>query len=279
MTTVFAAKSAAQVPLVADPVSTQLMPMGVLVITPPPADPAPAVTVRRCGAAVKAAVTTLVMLLATATAQVPPVQAPLKPSKLAFAVPPATRVTVPPTSNEALQMPLVTPAVTVHEIPDGELVTAPVPVPTPLTVTIPGGGIRYVISATRGRASDIWHGLPMQSPPQPCRMLMPRATCESVTAVFIGNARLQTPEMVPSATRQLMPAGRLVMVPLPRDVGDGLTVSIAGTSAGGGGGGVGAEGGVGAGDGTNGRRKVASTVRCPFIVTVHGSPMQLVPHA
>ena len=40
----------------------------------------------------------------------PPVQGPLKPSKLACAVPPATKATVPPTSNEALQMPLVTPA-------------------------------------------------------------------------------------------------------------------------------------------------------------------------
>jgi hypothetical protein len=116
---------------------------------PPPADPAPAVTVSRCGAAENAAVTAVVTLLTDCTTQLDPVHAPLKPSKLPLFVLPPISVTLTPASNVELQMPLVTPAEIVHAMPDGELVTLPVPVPLPLTAMMPAGGTRYVTSATR----------------------------------------------------------------------------------------------------------------------------------
>ena len=156
-----------QVPLDVEPLRTQFIPVGLLVMTPPPAEPAPAATVRRCGAAVNVAVTALVTALEKAIVQLPPMQAPLKPSKLPLLLPPPMSDTDAPASKVALHTPLVTPAVIVHEIPDGELVTLPVPLPAPLTDTTPAGGTRYVSSATRACDIVIRHGLPTQSPLHP----------------------------------------------------------------------------------------------------------------
>lgn len=142
VTTELAAKNPVQAPLVVEPLSTQLMPAGELTTVPPPAEPGPAVTVSRWGAALNAALTADVTLLTTAIAQLPPVQAPENPSKLPlFELPPISD-TVLPAANVALQIPLVTPAVIVQVMPDGELVTLPLPVPVPVTVTIPAGGMR-----------------------------------------------------------------------------------------------------------------------------------------
>jgi hypothetical protein len=116
---------------------------------------------------VKPTETALVTPLVIGNVQVPPVQLPLKPSKLEPPVPVASSVTAVPAGNDALHMPLTKPAITVHEIPDGELVTLPFPVLVPLTVTIPGAGIRYVTSAVRAAAIVIWQGFPTQSPPHP----------------------------------------------------------------------------------------------------------------
>lgn len=77
MTSVFSGNSALHVPLVPAPFIEQLMPAGMLVITPPPAEPEPGATVSRNGAAVKPAVTALVTPLTMGSAQVPPVQLPL----------------------------------------------------------------------------------------------------------------------------------------------------------------------------------------------------------
>jgi hypothetical protein len=142
-------KLAVHVPLVVVEFTRQLMPLGVLVITPPPLEPAPGAIVRRCGAAVNAAATAVVALLCTVMAQVAPVHAPANPSKLELLVPAPVRVTVLPASNVALQVPLATPALTVQERPDGELVTTPLPVPLPVNEIVPGVGTRYVTSAVR----------------------------------------------------------------------------------------------------------------------------------
>lgn len=142
ITTVLAGKVALQVPLVDEPMITQLMPTGVLVTVPLPADPAPGATVSRCGAGVKPTLTALVTALTTDTVHVGPKQAPPNPSKLPFCVLPPISVTRLPASKLALQIPLVTPAVTVHAMPDGELVTAPLPVPLPEMVITPGCGMR-----------------------------------------------------------------------------------------------------------------------------------------
>ena len=142
VTMLLATKYDVQVPLVVVPLITQLIPAGTLVITPLPAEPDPGATVTRCGAAVKAADTAVVTPLVMGSTQVPPLQAPLKPSKLPPFDPPLSSVTLVPASKGALHTPLVTPAVTVHAIPEGELVTVPAPVPVPVTLTVPRAGRR-----------------------------------------------------------------------------------------------------------------------------------------
>lgn len=154
-------------PLVPAPLIAQLMPAGMLVITPPPAEPEPGATVSRNGAAVKPVVTALVTPLTIGSVQVLPVQLPVKPSKLDPLAPLAISVTVLPAENDALHTPLTKPAFTVHAMPEGELVTLPFPVPVPLTVIIPGAGTRYVTSAPRAAVIVIMQGFPMQSPPHP----------------------------------------------------------------------------------------------------------------
>ena len=62
-------------------------------------------------------------------------------------------------------------------------------------------------------------------------MLLPLGIWVNETIVLDAKATLQTPEATPSVTVQLMPAGALVIVPLPRDAGDGRTVSVAGIDA------------------------------------------------
>lgn len=142
VTTLLSGKSALQDPLDADRDTTQLIPAGVLVTTPDPVEPEPGATVMRCGAAVKPTLTALVTPLTIGTTQVPPVHDPLKPSKVAPFDPPPISVTAVAASKLVLQIPLVLPAVTTQEMPEGELVTAPVPVPVLVIVTMPGGGTR-----------------------------------------------------------------------------------------------------------------------------------------
>jgi hypothetical protein len=153
VTNVPAAKNPVQVPLLVEPLSTQLMPDGVLVTSPLPPELAPGATVSRCGAAVKFAVTAVVIPLLMVRTHALPLQPPPNPSKLPLLLPAAFSVTVDAASNGALQIPLVTPAVMVHDNPAGELFTLPDPVPPPLIVIMPDGGRRYVISALR--ACDI----------------------------------------------------------------------------------------------------------------------------
>ena len=150
VTTVLSGKSALHVPLEADPEITQLMPAGTLVITPDPVAPAPRATVSRWGAAVKPTLTALVMPLVTGITHVPPVHEPAKPSKVPPLLAPPINVTGVLAAKLAVQIPVVIPAVIVHEMPDGELLTAPLPVPLPATVTIPGAGSRKVTAPVRG---------------------------------------------------------------------------------------------------------------------------------
>ena len=59
-------------------------------------------------------------------------------------------------------------------------------------------------------------------------MLAPPGACISVTTVFAANATLHAPLVLLLVTVQLMPDGELVIVPLPRDIGDALTVNVTG---------------------------------------------------
>ena len=62
-------------------------------------------------------------------------------------------------------------------------------------------------------------------------MLAALGICVTETTVPLANVTAQTPEATPSVTVQLSPAGALVIVPLPRDAGDGATVSVAACAA------------------------------------------------
>ena len=71
----------------------------------------------------------------------------------------------------------------------------------------------------------------MQSPLQPSNSVLPSGVCVSVTTTPGAWSALQTPLATPLFTVQLMPTGVLVIVPLPRDAGDGATVSMTGITA------------------------------------------------
>jgi hypothetical protein len=76
VTTADAGQRALHVPLVTVPITTQLMPAGVLVIVPPPPEPSPAPIVKRCAAATNCAVTADVAPLTTVIVHAAPVHAP-----------------------------------------------------------------------------------------------------------------------------------------------------------------------------------------------------------
>ncbi len=150
-----------QVPVVVPSFTLQLIPAGLLVMVPLPRDAGDGPTVTFTGAggagggvsttgAVNPADTLLVALGAIVTAQVGPAQAPVNPLKLLLPLTAATSATAPPDGNEALHVPLATPALIVHAMPLGELVTLPLPVPKPVTASVPGGaGTRQVTSTRR----------------------------------------------------------------------------------------------------------------------------------
>lgn len=67
----------------------------------------------------------------------------------------------------------------------------------------------------------------MQSPLHPWKMLPAFAIWVTEITVPFANVTAQTPDVAPSFTVQFRPAGALVIVPLPRDAGDGATLSVA----------------------------------------------------
>ena len=141
-----------QTPLTAPSLIVQLMPAGALVTVPLPCEAGDGVTLSVAGmeAAVNPAPTVVVVPGTMVALHVVPEQAPLKPVK--DPLPPLTAFTATavPAANTEEQVPDVMPAAMVHEMPSGMLVTLPLPVPNPLTASVPGAcGIRYVASTVR----------------------------------------------------------------------------------------------------------------------------------
>ena len=143
----------------------------------------------------------------------------------------AVSTTAPPDGKLAEQVPLVTPAVTVQVIPSGALEITPLPVPAPLTVSVPGGnGMRYVASIVRCPFIVMLHGLPVHPVPHAWKIAPANGSCESETTVPTAKLALHAP--VPAAgplSVQSIPAGVLTIRPLPSDAALAITERKFGT--------------------------------------------------
>jgi hypothetical protein len=108
--------------------------------TLPPPVPVPA-TVSVPAGALNVAVTA--RALSTVSWHVPlPAQSPPHAPKLLPPVPAAVSTRLVPFGNDAVQVPLVVPAVSVHARPAGADVIVPLPVPDPVMVTAYGTGAK-----------------------------------------------------------------------------------------------------------------------------------------
>ena len=134
VTLVFSAYAFTQVPLVAMYVSAQEIPTGALVMVPPPSEPE-TVAMVSVGGAANCAVTLVIAPVTIVTLHVGPLHAPVKPENELMPDGVDVSVTSVFGGNVVEQVPPTTPAVITQLIPEGELVTVPVPDPPPLTVT------------------------------------------------------------------------------------------------------------------------------------------------
>jgi hypothetical protein len=136
---------------------------------------------------------------ASASWQLCPLHAPLKPEKLEPAAGAAVRLTVLPPANEAVHVPG-------QLIPAGVLVT--VPLPETVTVSWAADVAEKVAETDSLLASTSLQVAPLHAPPNPAKFDPESALAVSVTAVPFVKLAAQLPG-------QLMPAGALVTVPLP----------------------------------------------------------------
>ena len=128
--------------------------------------------------------------------QLPPVQ----PANVELAPAVALRVTAVPAANAALH---VCPQL----IPDGVLVTLPVPVPARATVRT-GEVLKFAVTEVFC-INVTWHApVPLQTPDQPANEEFVPGDAVSVTWVPLAKLALQV-------CPQLMPAGVLTIVPAP----------------------------------------------------------------
>src|SRR5439155_22375007 len=134
-----AAVSVTAVPLVklAEQVTPQVIPAGVLVTVPMPVPALETVRTKVCDA--KVAVTVVAAETVTTYVPVPEQPPPLQPLKVEPAAGVAVIVTVPPRGTPDLQ---VTPQL----IPAGALVTVPLPVPAGVTVRVKVCSVKVAVT-------------------------------------------------------------------------------------------------------------------------------------
>jgi len=197
-----AAVKVTMVPLLNDPeqVVPQSIPAGELMTVPLPV---PAlVTVSAKDGKVKVAVTVCAALIVTLHVAVVPVQLPLQPVKVEPAAGAAVKVTMVALLNDPEQ---VVPQL----IPVGELVTVPLPLPDLVTLSAKDGKVKVAVTDAAAFIVTIQVPVPVQPPPlQPVNVEPVVAAAVSVTTVpFVNEAEHVVP--------QLIPVGKLVMVPPP----------------------------------------------------------------
>jgi hypothetical protein len=198
-------------------IAPQSMPDGLLVTVPVPVPDLFTVTVA-VGARLKVATTVLLVSMTVVQGPVPVHPPPLQPAKFEPANAVAVSVTEVPVENCALQ-------VAPQSMPDGLLVTVPVPVPGLFTVSVAGVATRLKVATTVLLVSmTVVQGpVPVHPPPlQPAKFEPANAAAVSVTEVPVGNCALQI-------APQSMPDGLLVTVPVPVPIL--LTVRVEGTAA------------------------------------------------
>jgi len=183
-------------------VGPQLIPAGLLVMTPPPV-PA-GVTLRGYAPATPPNVAVTDALLVKVTTQVEvPLQAPDHPVNVEPAAGAAVSVTTVPLLNPALH---VAPQL----IPDGLLVTTPVPVPARVTASTGCAAIAVNCAMTEVcEVSVTTHELiPAHAPDQPVKVEPEAGVALRVTLVPEANFAVQVDP-------QLIPEGLLPIVPVP----------------------------------------------------------------
>jgi len=116
------------------------------VIVPPPWEPE-TVAIVSVGGAANCAVTVVIAPVTMVTLQALPLQAPEYPENELIPAGVDVSVTTLFAGNVVEQVPPTMPAVMTQLMPDGELVTVPVPVPPPLIVM---PCVRKITSAVRG---------------------------------------------------------------------------------------------------------------------------------
>lgn len=203
VTTVFSAYAKVHDPLAAALLSVHDSPPGALVSVPPPCDPSAAESVS-VGGAVNCAVMLFVPPGVMVSVQVDALQAPEYPENELSPEGEALRVTTVFGGNVVTQVPLVTPFVTEQLMPDGILVTTPLPVPPPLSVM---PCVWKIASAVRPSDITSWQGSEAQSPAQAANTAFPVVVCCSVTTVLAAKNAVQLPLVVVPLSTQLMPAG------------------------------------------------------------------------
>src|SRR5438093_79088 len=141
-----------------------------------------------------------------------PVQPPpLQPVKVEPAAGVAVKVTAVPTVNEAEQA-------APQEIPEGALVTVPLPVPVLFTLRAKDCWTKPAVTEAAALIVTVQGPVPEQPPPvQPVKVELAAGVAVKVTAVALVNGAAHV-------APQAMPAGELVMVPVPGP--DLLTVSV-----------------------------------------------------
>src|SRR5262245_6833507 len=189
------------------------MPAGALVMVPLPAPVLLTVSAKPCSA--KVAVTDCAALTVTVQVPVPVQPPPLQPVKLEPAAGVAVRVTAVPLANEAEH-------VAPHVMPAGALVMVPLPAPVLLSVSARRWTAKVAVPAGAALIVTAQVPVPVQPPLQPVKV-------EPAAGVAVRVTTVPVVKEVEHVAPHVMPAGALVMVPLPAPVL--LTVSAMPCSA------------------------------------------------
>jgi len=194
----------------AEQVLPQEMPVGVLVTVPLPAPALVTVSAKDDGK-VNVAVTDVAAFIVTTQVPVPAQPPPLHPLNVEPVVGVAVKVTTVPLVKACEQ-------VAPQEIPAGELVTVPLPVPDFDTVSANDDCMKLAVTVWAALIVTVQEPVPVQPPPlQPVNVEPAAAVAVSVTDEPLVN---EAEHVAP----QEMPAGALVTVPLPAPALD--TVSV-----------------------------------------------------